>query len=205
MTGIDLAPVQTEWVPPKCTFIIDDITLPWLDKDDSIDLIHVQQLHWLEDWPDLVKQAYRCLAPGGWFEWAEIQFTFNEHHHSWQQWQELQKDIYNRSGRSRVADNMEKILEDAGLHDIRREERPILGGERWEFRKHIDTEGMVAILHTACGMGGEDVFSLAAGMKRELLGKTSPVDVNAYVIILVLSFFIDSCIGSASTPRSRML
>lgn len=67
--GVDLSPIQPEWVPPNVSFEVDDIEQLWLYGDDSFDFVHIRQLTgFISDWPKIYAQAFRVLKPGGYFE-----------------------------------------------------------------------------------------------------------------------------------------
>lgn len=71
VTGVDIAPVQSTWVPPNCMFEVLDIEDEWLFKKDSFDFIHARELVMsVRDWEGLFRQALSHLKPGGWFEVA---------------------------------------------------------------------------------------------------------------------------------------
>ena len=89
--GVDLSPIQPEWVPPNVKFMVDDIESPWIHPPNHFDLIHSRHIVMaVKDWPRLLKNAYRCapivsrphpiankisnrhLKPGGWIELQEI-------------------------------------------------------------------------------------------------------------------------------------
>ncbi|KAI5782574.1 S-adenosyl-L-methionine-dependent methyltransferase [Geopyxis carbonaria] len=64
--GTDLSPIQPIWVPPNCTFVVDDIESPWLWAANSFDYIHMRSLPgFIKDWPTLLSRIYRALRPGG--------------------------------------------------------------------------------------------------------------------------------------------
>ncbi|KAI5782973.1 S-adenosyl-L-methionine-dependent methyltransferase [Pyronema domesticum] len=70
--GVDLSPIQPQWVPPNCRFEVDDIELPWTYQANSFDFIHSRNLEdCIKDWPSLMSSIYRCLSPGGYFELVE--------------------------------------------------------------------------------------------------------------------------------------
>ncbi|KAK5000489.1 hypothetical protein LTR66_000644, partial [Elasticomyces elasticus] len=72
ITGTDLSPIQPEEVPPNCQFEIDDATLEWTWNDDHFDFVHIRELFGcIPDWTAFLKQAYRCIKPGGWVEIVE--------------------------------------------------------------------------------------------------------------------------------------
>ncbi|EPE31357.1 S-adenosyl-L-methionine-dependent methyltransferase [Glarea lozoyensis ATCC 20868] len=67
--GLDIAPVQPQWVPPNCRFEIDDIEMPWTLDADSFDFIHARDLLLsVRDWPKLIQQSYDHIKPGGYLE-----------------------------------------------------------------------------------------------------------------------------------------
>ena len=84
--GVDLSPVQPRWVPPNCQFQVDDIEAEWTYPlppqtpeevgGGGFDYIHVRMLNLgLKDWPNLFRQSFRHLRPGGYFEAQEFDLT----------------------------------------------------------------------------------------------------------------------------------
>jgi SAM-dependent methyltransferase len=89
--GVDLSPVQPRWVPPNCQFQIDDIEAEWTyplpsteaasehhhgSQNGGFDFIHCRMLMLgLKDWPNLFRQAFAHLRPGGYFEAQEFELT----------------------------------------------------------------------------------------------------------------------------------
>lgn len=68
IVGVDIAPVQPDWVPPNCTFEIDDVEDEWL-YSSPFDFIYGREfIMAIRDWPRLIGQAFKHLKPGGWFE-----------------------------------------------------------------------------------------------------------------------------------------
>ena len=70
--GIDLSPIQPEWVPPNVKFYVDDVEGDWVEADsigDKYDFIHGRSMSGsIHDWPRLHRQALQSLKPGGWLE-----------------------------------------------------------------------------------------------------------------------------------------
>jgi len=59
-------------VLPNVQFQIDDIEKEWTWQPDSFDYIHIRTLlPTIKDWPELFKQCYRALKPGGYLEVVE--------------------------------------------------------------------------------------------------------------------------------------
>ncbi|KAK1984766.1 TAM domain methyltransferase [Colletotrichum cereale] len=74
ITGIDLSPIQPQFVPPNVHFLVDDAEAEWLFPDESFDYIHLRHMAaFVKDWPKLLSQAYsRVLKPGGHIEFQEL-------------------------------------------------------------------------------------------------------------------------------------
>ncbi|KAK3954005.1 methyltransferase [Pseudoneurospora amorphoporcata] len=71
--GVDLSPIQPEWVPPNVRFMVDDIESPWLHPRNYFDYIHTRHtVMAIKDWPRLMRRASEHLRPGGWFEMQEV-------------------------------------------------------------------------------------------------------------------------------------
>lgn len=63
--GTDLSPIQPDYVPTNCDFIIDDATQDW-SFHQRFDYIHTRTLTMgMPDWDKFVDQAYKHLQPGG--------------------------------------------------------------------------------------------------------------------------------------------
>lgn len=72
VVGTDLSPIQPEWVPPNCSFEIDDVTLEWTFPHNHFDFIHIRELFGcVPDWDFFFQQAYNHTKPGGWIEIVE--------------------------------------------------------------------------------------------------------------------------------------
>ncbi|KAK3939454.1 S-adenosyl-L-methionine-dependent methyltransferase [Diplogelasinospora grovesii] len=71
--GIDLSPIQPEWVPPNVRFMVDDVESLWLHPRNHFDYIHARHtVMAIKDWPRLMMRALEHLRPGGWLEIQEV-------------------------------------------------------------------------------------------------------------------------------------
>ena len=97
--GIDLSPIQPNWVPPNVKFMVDDAEDPWLEKEDFYDLVHARHVtQAFKNFPTVLQRAYksvplvphhpryppilgfwliemasgRHIKPGGWIEIQEM-------------------------------------------------------------------------------------------------------------------------------------
>ncbi|PMD22671.1 S-adenosyl-L-methionine-dependent methyltransferase [Hyaloscypha hepaticicola] len=70
--GIDLSPIQPEWIQPNVQFIVDDIEAIWSYRF-KFNLIYGRMLaHSIRDWPRLFQQSFDNLAPGGYVEFVNV-------------------------------------------------------------------------------------------------------------------------------------
>ncbi|OTB03948.1 hypothetical protein M426DRAFT_59510 [Hypoxylon sp. CI-4A] len=71
--GIDLSPIQPQWVPPNVRFLVDDVESQWLHPKNHFDYIHSRHtIMAIKDWDKLLKTSHEHLKPGGWIELQEI-------------------------------------------------------------------------------------------------------------------------------------
>ncbi|OCK78488.1 S-adenosyl-L-methionine-dependent methyltransferase [Lepidopterella palustris CBS 459.81] len=77
VTGTDLSPIQPNFVPPNCTFIVEDSEGDWV-WDEKFDFIHSRTLGstW-RNWPGYFRKCYDYLKPGGYLEIHEFTFPFH--------------------------------------------------------------------------------------------------------------------------------
>ncbi|KAJ5302480.1 hypothetical protein N7476_009279 [Penicillium atrosanguineum] len=72
VTGVDLSPIQPNFVPPNCTFEVDDMTMPWTYEPERFDFIHVRELFGcIPDWNHFFQECMSALKPGGHIEVVE--------------------------------------------------------------------------------------------------------------------------------------
>lgn len=57
--GIDLSPIQPQWVPPNVRFMVDDVESPWLHPKNHFDYIHSRHtIMAIKDWDKLLKTSF---------------------------------------------------------------------------------------------------------------------------------------------------
>lgn len=73
VAGVDLSPIQPDWVPNNCRFHVDDYEDEWTYRDDErFDYIHGRALSGTSsDWPRFYGRVLHHLRPGGWVEMQE--------------------------------------------------------------------------------------------------------------------------------------
>ncbi|KAJ9613241.1 hypothetical protein H2200_003183 [Cladophialophora chaetospira] len=73
--GVDLSPMQPSWVPPNVKFEIDDVEDTWTWPENHFSLIFSRLMisGSIQNLPRYIRQIYRHLSPGGYFESHEVQ------------------------------------------------------------------------------------------------------------------------------------
>ncbi|KAH8893458.1 S-adenosyl-L-methionine-dependent methyltransferase [Thozetella sp. PMI_491] len=73
--GVDLAPVQPDFVPPNLSFEVDDLEQHW-NFSRKFNYIHSQlMIGAFQDWPKFFRQSYEFLEPDGYLEVHDIDFV----------------------------------------------------------------------------------------------------------------------------------
>ncbi|KAG6026985.1 hypothetical protein E4U19_002311 [Claviceps sp. Clav32 group G5] len=76
--GMDLSPIQPDWVPENVLFVVDDVEHEsgWTYPEDKLDYVHVRHLiHSIKDRGQMWKRIYSHLKPGGYVEIQEFMYT----------------------------------------------------------------------------------------------------------------------------------
>ncbi|VBB79864.1 Putative protein of unknown function [Podospora comata] len=76
VTGIDLSPIQPNYVPENVHFFVDDFDEEWVDPEDKYDFIHIRNvMHSVTDTKALLSRVMRHLKPGGYIEIQDLDIT----------------------------------------------------------------------------------------------------------------------------------
>jgi SAM-dependent methyltransferase len=71
--GVDLSPIQPDWLPPNVQFLVDDVESPWLHPRNHFDYIHCRHtVMGIRNWMRLFRRCHEHLKPGGWIELQEV-------------------------------------------------------------------------------------------------------------------------------------
>jgi hypothetical protein len=61
--GIDLSPIQPDWLPPNVRFMVDDVESPWLHPSSHFDYIHSRHtVMAVRDWMKLFRRAIESVT-----------------------------------------------------------------------------------------------------------------------------------------------
>lgn len=77
VVGLDLSPIQPNWVPPNLKFEVADADEPWGFGPNRFSLVHTRIMNGfgVSSWPHFYAEAFSCLKPGGWVENQEFDCT----------------------------------------------------------------------------------------------------------------------------------
>lgn len=60
--GVDLSPIQPEWVPPNVKFMVDDVESPWLKPLNHYDYVHARHtVMAIRNWPQLMGRVFEYV------------------------------------------------------------------------------------------------------------------------------------------------
>ncbi|PNP83638.1 hypothetical protein FNYG_03201 [Fusarium nygamai] len=130
VVGTDISAVQPAFVPPNCSFQIDDAQLDWTFKPDEFDFIHIRYLYGaIDDWKKLYRQAFTHVRPGGWVESLEIDIETHSENpkiekdegHIFKKWCKLFFECGRKTGRTwEIARDgrQEEYMREAGFTDL---------------------------------------------------------------------------------------
>lgn len=159
--GTDLSPIQPEWVPPNVRFEIDDAESEWTYGENHFDYIHIRCLFGaISDWPTLIEQAYKHLAPGGWIEISEAKLPYDcddgtlPENSYLNRWAQYAIDAGEEIGKPfDITDKIGRWLEESGFENITEKYYKTPIGP-WERDPHLKEIGRYNLLNLLEGMDG---------------------------------------------------
>ncbi|KAI1056118.1 hypothetical protein LB507_002429 [Fusarium sp. FIESC RH6] len=123
--GIDLSPIQPNFLPANLEFQVDDLEDEWT-YSYKFDFVFGRMLTGsIGDWPKYFQQAYDSLNPGGWIECQDITFpagcddgTLAKDSYI-NQWSDLMTEAAKNFGRSAIsARSYKQQMIDAGFVNV---------------------------------------------------------------------------------------
>ncbi|KAJ0305487.1 hypothetical protein COL5a_007273 [Colletotrichum fioriniae] len=123
--GVDLSPIQPEFVPPNCYFEVDDLEKEWT-WTTPFDFIFARNMAGsFQDWAKVIAQAFRNLEPGGYFEIHDNLYPLEcddgtlKEDSALFQWSKYLVEATDKIGRPiTIASKLDKMLEEAGFVDV---------------------------------------------------------------------------------------
>ncbi|KAK0388573.1 hypothetical protein NLU13_4816 [Sarocladium strictum] len=123
--GIDVSPIQPNFVPPNVSFVVDDLEEEW-NYNYKFDFIFARMLTGsISDWPRLFAQSFEFLEPGGWMECQDISLPGHSDDGTLkddsltQEWARNMLEAASRFGRyADSARHYKKQMQDAGFVNV---------------------------------------------------------------------------------------
>ncbi|RYO95785.1 hypothetical protein DL763_003565 [Monosporascus cannonballus] len=169
--GTDLSPIQPDYVPTNCDFVIDDATQEW-SFHQRFDYIHSRALTMgIADWDKFVDQAYNYLQPGGFLELQGLDDSVKEGSALWTWGRKIQV----------VCETLGIDVAASLKHDDRMRQRGFqkVNMARKDLYEGID--GISKKLFLMAGDSEEEVDAFIARCKEEVMDPTihvcMPLDV----------------------------
>lgn len=163
--GVDISPIQPEFVPPNCRFELDDVTAAWTFPENYFDMIHVRCMFGsVADWPKLYEEVYNHLTPGGYICELEMTIEFKSddgtvpEDHIMAVWSRTFVEAGEKWGQTfKIADRCKQHIIDAGFEDVH-EVRYKLPCGGWSSDKKMKEVGRWNFLHCYQGAEGWALF-----------------------------------------------
>ncbi|TDZ58448.1 putative methyltransferase tdiE [Colletotrichum trifolii] len=154
--GVDLSPIQPEFVPPNCSFEVDDVEKEWT-WSKPFDFVFIRNMiSSFSDWSEVVSKAYDNLEPGGYLELQDHSFplkcddgTMTENTSSLR-WTQFLVEGARKTGRPiDVAPQFQQMLIDAGFEDVevRYERWPMTPWPKNEKLKELGVWFRASLMH----------------------------------------------------------
>ena len=215
--GTDISPIQPSWIPPNCSFQIDDAQEDWTFPPSHFDLIHIRRLYGgIADWPRLYAQAFHHTKPGGFLENIEIDIetrsenprVADDENHIFRHWCRLFWEAGDKIGRTfRIARDgqMERYMKEAGFVDVvHRQWKVPIGG--WPSDPKLKKVGLynglfidqsldgfaIYPIGQILGWNQDEVTVFVERMRRAIRDPKSLPYFNMSVSILILSLLLQT-------------
>ncbi|RMI95818.1 hypothetical protein BHE90_017393 [Fusarium euwallaceae] len=186
--GVDLSPIQPEFVPPNLKFEIDDVDEDWT-YPLPFSYIHSRMMNGsVKSWPEYLRKVFENLAPGGYAELQDVDVVLQSddntltQDHALRKWGDLLAKAAQEHGRPFIETyQLRHIMANVGFIDI--EETPFKWPtNRWPKEKRFkelgawnnvnaqdSLEGLSIALFTRClGWTPEEVGVFLVDVRKDL-------------------------------------
>ncbi|RDW81850.1 hypothetical protein BP6252_02962 [Coleophoma cylindrospora] len=201
VTGTDLSPIQPDFVPANCLFVVDDAEDPW-EFSQQFDYIHGRMLvTCFKSHLEVFKSAFSSLRPGGYIELQDLCFPTRCDDGTWdgtayKHWMGLIMAGAEALGKdwSRVP-KYKAFLQEAGFVDVVEEKYdiPIGTWAKGKINKTLgtwcraDTLGVLqglslAVLTKGLGMSVEEVEVLLVDVRKNVNNNNIHLYMTTYVV-----------------------
>ncbi|KAL2132546.1 hypothetical protein VTI74DRAFT_3657 [Chaetomium olivicolor] len=194
--GVDISPIQPNYVPPNCEFQIDDVSLDWTWRQ-AFDFVHARMPSGcFSNLRSIFRKAFENLKPGGHFEVKDVMLIPQSDDGTLKddspllRWAGLLDEAARKMGRPiNLASQYQQMLVEAGFTDVHVIENrwPINNWPKdhklrmlglWSgltIERELETISMVLLTH-GLHWEPERVLVLCASVRKEFLNP----EVHAY-------------------------
>jgi SAM-dependent methyltransferase len=200
VTGTDLSAIQPTYLPPNCSFIIDDAEDPWAFSH-KFDYIHGRALlSCFRNPREVFKSAFENLVPGGYLELQDAIFPFKyigdtPVDSDLYKWSQIVTEGAAKSGRPWTnAQYYRQWMEELGFENVV-EKFYYWPTSQWAKGKYFKEvamywqedllqgiEGMSLKVMTLLGWKADDIREFLVKVKEDVKNK----DIHAYLSIVVV-------------------
>ncbi|KAB5513202.1 S-adenosyl-L-methionine-dependent methyltransferase [Coniochaeta sp. 2T2.1] len=187
VTGVDLSPIQPNWIPPNLKFVVDDVEDDWVAGSD-FDLVYARNLAPLvKDFPKLLKRSIENIKPGGWLEVADFSAnvdcddgTMADNYPLKVFWDKVQDAMTIFGTEIRIAPRVGQLMEEAGFVNVQKKVFKVPVGT-WPLDKTLRLVGLYMQTVTSdflgaaggkpfrtLGMSEEDIEVFLASVRKAL-------------------------------------
>ncbi|EFQ26057.1 methyltransferase domain-containing protein [Colletotrichum graminicola M1.001] len=200
--GVDLSPIQPEYVPPNCRFEIDDVDKEWTWQE-PFDFIFARHMNaCFASWEKFLKQAYDNLEPGGYIELQDNAFPILcgdgtlKPDDPMARWSTLMMEGTELIGRPiTVPAAFRRLLQEAGFEDVVEHKRvwPTSPWPKDEALRELGLwtqacslegvePGALALFTRVLGWTREEVLVFIASVRKDFKNKNIHAYWNAYSV-----------------------
>ncbi|KAF4927984.1 Secondary metabolism regulator laeA [Colletotrichum viniferum] len=127
--GVDLSPIQPSYVPPNCSFEVDDVDKEWTWSQpfDFIICRNMISSFTAEGWETVMRRAYDALEPGGFLEVQDSRWPLTcddgslTESNSVMKWTRMLTEATDRIGRPmNITETFDDIMRKVGFEGVRK-------------------------------------------------------------------------------------
>ncbi|KAJ9143021.1 S-adenosyl-L-methionine-dependent methyltransferase [Pleurostoma richardsiae] len=202
VVGVDLSPIQPQFVPPNVEFTVDDVEEPWTFSK-KFDYIHSRMMTTsFSDWKSFLQKCYENLEPGGCLELADIDASYESddgtltESHAVKRWRRLLAEAAKERGRPfNEPKTYKAALEDLGFVDVQEvlhkwplnpwpRDKKLKELGAWTFQNVSDgiEAFSLALLSRVLGWSREEIEVLLADVRRELRDRSIHAYIPVYTV-----------------------
>jgi len=200
--GVDLSPIQPQWVAPNVHFFVENVEQPW-SYSHKFDFIFGRYLiSSFKDYGGVIRQATECLEPGGFIEFQDFDMVFKcddgtlDPKSSMLKWSHSNIEATKKLAvQGNPGPKLSQWMKEAGLVNIKERvvKFPVGGwpkdrklkelGQLFAIQMVDGLEGFLLRMYTqALGWSPEEVQVFCVNLRKEIKNLSTHAYVNAHCV-----------------------